>query len=385
MRSLYRNLKAFGLSKPHNLIVQNDSIESFSDVEPAGKFDQEYNFSGQLILPGFIECHTHLVHAGSRGFEMEMKFQGESYQEIAKRGGGILSTVKATRDASRDELRKLNQTRIQNFIDQGVTTLEIKSGYGLNLDSEVKMLESIPQDSTIQLIKTFLGAHAKPTEFSTHSEYLQYLAMEVLPVIQKKNLASRVDIFVEKGFFESADSKKYLLAAKALGFDLTVHADQLSLSGGTELACELDAKSADHCIQVSDCEIQKLAKSKTVAVLLPAADLYLKCAYPPARKMLDAGVRVALSTDYNPGTSPTQDLALVGMLARREMKMTLTEVVQAYTQGAAQALGLEKTHGQLKKDYVADFTLWDCEEADLFLKIGDQKPKSVFKSGKQLK
>ncbi len=367
------------------MVVDHGLIKSISNEVSKGHYDQEVDLKNRLILPGFIECHTHTVFAGSRGFEMEMKFQGEPYLEIAKKGGGILSTVQATRLATLDELKKLNRKRIQNFIDQGVTTLEIKSGYGLNLETEIKMLESIPDDMNIDIVKTFLGAHAKPQEFSSHSEYLKELAEKYLPEIKKRNLASRADIFIEKNFFESHEAQQYLEKAKSLGFALTIHADQLSLSGGTELACQLNADSADHCIHITDSEIKKLKNSKTVAVLLPAADLYLKCAYPPARKLIDQGAAVALSTDFNPGTSPTQDLALVGMLARREMKMTLDEVIDAYTTGAAQALGMHHKVGKLDVGFQADFTAWDCDESDLFLNIGQQKPDSVYKQGKLIR
>lgn len=382
-KTLYRNARFFRQKDTCDFLVSNGRIEKV-DSKLNGSDGQVIDLKGALVLPGFIECHTHTVFAGDRGFEMEMKFQGKSYQEIAQAGGGILSTVKATRAASLEELKKLNQKRLQNFIEQGVTTLEVKSGYGLNLETEIKMLESIPKDSKIEIVKTFLGAHAKPTEFATHDEYLKELTEKYLPEIKKRGLATRADIFIEKGFFEKDSSRAYLQKAKDLGFELTIHADQLTLSGGTEIATELAAKSADHCIQVSDVEIQKLATSKTVAVLLPAADLYLKCPYPPARKMIDAGVKVALATDFNPGTSPTQDLGLVGVLARREMKMTLDEVIEAYTIHAAQALGLEKTHGSLEVGKVADFTVWNEDEDSLFLSVGGMKPEMVFKSGEMI-
>ncbi len=384
MKTLFRNARFYREKKATNFLVSMGRIEKISDRIENQNFDAELDLKGALVLPGFVECHTHTVFAGNRGLEMEMKFQGRSYQEIAQAGGGILSTVKATRAASLNELTELTQKRIQKFIDQGVTTLEIKSGYGLDLETEIKMLKAIPTHSKIEIVRTFLGAHAKPPEYQTHADYLLDLAEKYLPEIMKQRLATRADIFIEKGFFEKEESRKYLLSAKALGFEITIHADQLSLSGGTEVGCDLQARSTDHCIQVSDSEIQKLAKSKTVAVLLPAADLYLKCSYPPARKMIDAGVFVALATDFNPGTSPTQDLGLVGMLARREMKMTLDEVVCAYTVNAAKALGVESDVGSLEVGKKADFTVWDCEEDELFLEVGGMKPTQVFKLGQQL-
>lgn len=394
MKTLFRNARLFREKKTIDILVSNGRIEKMGEVfksrhvqnaEDVKNFQavqSEIDLGNALVLPGFVECHTHSVFAGHRGLEMEMKFQGRSYQEIAQAGGGILSTVMATRAATLEELKKLTEKRIQKFILQGVTTLEIKSGYGLDLETEIKMLKSIPEKSEIDIIKTFLGAHAKPQEFKTHGEYLKELAEKYLPEIKKLMLATRADIFIEKGFFEKDESKQYMKAAQALGFALTIHADQLSLSGGTEVGCELGAHSVDHCIQVGDSEIKKLAQAQTAAVLLPAADLYLKCAYPPARKMIEAGVRVALATDFNPGTSPTQDLSLVGMLARREMKMTLDEVVLAYTQHAAHALGLEKEVGSLAVGKKADFTVWSCDEDELFLKIGGMIPEQVYKHGK---
>jgi imidazolonepropionase len=383
MKKLFRRLRLYREKNLTDLLVSNGRIEKIAS-SISGKFDDEVDLGGALVLPGFVECHTHTVFAGNRGLEMEMKFQGRSYQEIAQAGGGILSTVKATRLASLDELRKLTLNRIAKFKEQGVTTLEVKSGYGLDLENEIKMLKAVPADSGIDIVKTFLGAHAKPAEFKTHGDYLNELVEKYLLEIKKQNLASRVDIFIEKGFFEKEESRRYLQKAKDLGFKLTIHADQLSLSGGTETGCALDAQSVDHCIQISDTEIQALAKSKTVAVLLPAADLYLKCAYPPARKIIDAGGTVALATDYNPGTSPTQDLGLVGVLARREMKMTLDEVIQAYTLNAAQALGLQNEVGSLEAGKKADFTVWNCEEDELFLEIGGVKPIQVYKEGRLL-
>lgn len=383
MGTLFRKVKLFRARDLVDVFVKDGRLEKIG-TDLKVNAEKEIDLQGALVLPGFVECHTHTVFAGNRGLEMEMKFQGRSYQEIAQAGGGILSTVKATRAISLQDLTSLTKKRIQKFIQQGVTTLEIKSGYGLDLETEIKMLKAIPSNSAIDIVKTFLGAHAKAPEFETHKEYLKELAEKFLPEIKKQNLATRADIWIEKGFFEKEESQEYLKKAKALGFDLTIHSDQLTLSGGTETACDLGAQSADHCIQISDHEIQKLAKSKTVAVLLPAADLYLKCAYPPARKIIDAGGKVALATDFNPGTSPTQDLGLVGLLARREMKMTLDEVIEAYTINAAQALGLEKEIGSIEVGKKADFTVWDCSEDELFLEIGGVIPKQIYKLGRSI-
>jgi imidazolonepropionase len=278
--------------------------------------------------------------------------------------------MRATRLASAKELTVLTQKRVNNFLKQGVSTLEIKSGYALDLKNEVKVLEILKKIKGPRIVSTFLGAHARPPEFKTNSDYLEYLADTVLPVIKKKKLSNRVDIFVENKFFEKEESEKYLKKAVALGFDVTIHANQLSLSAGAGLALHFKAKSADHMINLDDSIIKSYAKSKTLAVLLPTADLYMKCAYPPARKLIDAGVSVALATDYNPGTAPSQDLALVGLLARLEMKMSLPEVFQAYTINAARALGIECEEGSLEVGKRANFISTEANLTDFFYSAG---------------
>lgn len=342
---------------------------------------KEVSMKGQTLLPGFVECHTHLVFAGHRAEEFELRNQGVSYQEISKRGGGILSTLQKTRAISERVLFAMSQKRVDDFVSQGVTTLEIKSGYSLDLKNEIKMLGVINKLRGPRVVATFLGAHAKPPEFASHGEYLKYLSDRVLPKIKKLNLASRVDIFVEKGFFEPEESRRYLAAAKDLGFDLVVHADQLTLSGGANLCIELGARSGDHLLQIRGLEINKLARSNVTCVLLPAADLYMKCAYPPARKLIDAGARVALATDFNPGTCPTQDVALVGLLARLEMKMTLPEVIAAYTVGASYALNLAKEVGSLEVGKYADFLCTNSSWQETFYSVGGRLPTSVYRNG----
>lgn len=345
---------------------------------------QETNLKNAVVLPAFVECHTHLVYAGHRAQEFEWRNTGESYQEIALRGGGIVSTMKATRKESAGNLLKSAQSRVDVFLAQGVTTIEVKSGYALNLKDELKCLKVAKELKKARIVSTFLGAHARPPEFKDNASYLKELVDKVLPQVKRKNLAERVDIFVEKGFFERDESLEYLRAAKSMGFEIVVHADQLTLSGGTEIGLELAAKSVDHVIQVDNASIEKMARSSTTAVLLPAADLYMRCAYPPARKMIDAGVRVALATDFNPGTSPTQDIQLVGLLARLEMKMTLPEVLSAYTIGAAASLGLSSTIGSLEVGKQADFFCMNAEIDELFLSVGRQFSTLTFTNGRKV-
>lgn len=357
---------------PQNKVPKNLKIKKMTDLK------------NQLVLPSFIECHTHSVFAGSRAEEFEMRNQGVSYIEIASRGGGILSTMKATRLASAKELLKLTQSRIDKFVEQGVSTVEVKSGYALDLKNEIKMLEVIKKLKGPRIIPTYLGAHARPPEFADNSSYLDYLAKKVLPVIRKKNLAPRVDIFIENKFFEKAESLKYLQAAIDLGFDITIHANQLSVSAGAEIAMKLDAKSADHVIQITDEMISDFAKSNTVPVLLPLADLYMKCAFPPARKLIDAGCTVALATDFNPGSCPSQDLSSVGLLARLEMKMSLAEVFQAYTHGAACALGIQSEEGRLEVGKLANFICTEAELTDFFYSAGSVPQHRLFIRGKSI-
>lgn len=345
---------------------------------------QEVDLKGKTVLPGWVECHTHTVFMGDRAAEFEMRNQGVSYQEISAKGGGILSTMRKTREASLTELTARTQKRVDQFIAQGVTTIEIKSGYALNLKDELKTLTAIQGLKGARTVATFLGAHALPPEFKTYDSYLDFLAEKVLPQVKKKKLAQRVDIFIEKGFFPAQASEKYLRQAQDLGFDVLIHADQMSLSGGSEIAVKMGALSGDHLLQIGANEIRALAKSEVTCVLLPTADLYMKTKYPPARELIAAGARVALATDFNPGTSPTQDLNLVGLLARLEMKMTLPEVIAAYTVGAAHALKLHNQVGSIELGKSADLLCIDQDWQTLFYSVGDRSNKLVFSRGKRV-
>lgn len=349
--------------------------------EWAKKSLREYDMKHRTVLPGFVEAHTHLVFSGDRAAEFEMRQRGVSYQEIAARGGGILSTMTKTRSASLNDLVKSGQKRADHFVRQGVTTVEIKSGYALNLKDELKVLAAAQKITGLRTVSTFLGAHALPPEFKTYEAYLKFLATEVLPLVKKKKLATRVDVFIEKGFFPPKESEEYLRHAQSLGFDVLVHADQLSLSGGSEVAMKVGALSGDHLLQISEKEIKALAKSEVTCMLLPAADLYMKTKYPPARELIDAGARVALATDFNPGSSPTQDLNLVGILARLEMKMSLPEVIGAYTVGAAHALKLADEVGSLEVGKSADLVSIEQDWQTLFYSVGSDMNPLVFSRG----
>lgn len=366
------------------LVSQNGKIKWVgpeAKLPPAYKKKRGKDLKGRVVIPGLVESHTHLIFAGNRSAEFEKRNQGVSYQKIAEAGGGILATVRATRAASEKQLAAIGQARVDRFIRQGVTTIEVKSGYGLSLEEELKMLRAAKSLKKARIVSTFLGAHAKPAEFETADLYIDYLVETALPKVKKEKLASRVDVFVEKGYFSSDSAKRYLQAAQKLGLGGSIHADQMTLSGGARLAIELGAQSADHLVQLGPDEIAMLAKSDVTCVLLPSADLYMDCAYPKARELMSAGARVALSTDFNPGTSPSQDIALVGVLARVRMKMTLAETLVAYTVGAAHALGLESEIGSIEKGKASDFAVLSGPIEELFLDVGNMPVHETYSAG----
>jgi imidazolonepropionase len=345
---------------------------------------QDEDFKGATVIPAFTECHTHLVHAGNRAGEFERRNQGESYQSIGKSGGGILATVLPTRAASAPALAKIAQARLDRYIRQGVTTVEVKSGYALTVDGEMKMLKAAGLLKGARIVRTFLGAHAIPKEFSTAEAYVDELIEKALPRLKKEGSVCRVDIFVEDGYFSKDLARKYLKAAREHGFDVVVHADQLTRSGGASLAVEMGARSADHLICINKDDIGKLSTSETTCVLLPNSDLYMNCAYPPARALIDGGARVALATDFNPGSAPSQDLALAGVLARVQMKMSLSEVLISYTVGAAHALGLGGELGSLVQSKLCDFSVLQGSLDELFLSVGQMPIQSVYREAKNI-
>lgn len=377
-----------GLAPGQAMLVEGSTILWVGPLKGLPRMKKKplkVNLKNQKVLPSFIECHTHTVFAGSRADEFELRNTGTSYLEIAAKGGGILSTVTKTRAISEKEILKVSQARVNEFMRQGVSTVEIKSGYGLDTKTEIKMLTVANKLKGPRIVTTYLGAHAKPKEFDSYEKYLNDIIQNTLPILKKKKLTNRVDIFIEKNFFEKEAGQKYLAEFQKQGFDVTIHANQLSQSGGAELAIELKAKSADHVIQLSDETIQSFGKSQVVTVLLPAADLYMKCDYPQARKLIDAGATVALATDFNPGTSPTQDLMLVGLLARLKMGMSLPEVFQAYTINAARALGIEAEEGSLEAGKKANFICTEADLTDFFYSAGSVPKHQLFIGGKPVK
>lgn len=386
-----RHIQAEDLSvlKKAAVLVNSEKIVW---VGPQGKIPKEFSrkkvkeisYKNKTLIPGFVECHTHSAFAGSRSEEFEARLRGATYREIAARGGGIKSTVKSVREASLTNLSKLLSQRVKKFARQGVTTLEIKSGYGLSLKSEIALLKAIKSIDSLRTVSTFLGPHAVSPDFLSAQDYIDELCKTFLPEVRRQKLSSRADIFIENGFFSLEQGQKYLECAKSLGFDLTIHSEQLSRCGSAQLGVNVGAKSVDHLIQVNQSDISLLASSETTCVLLPTSDLYMKIAYPPARKLIDEGARVALATDFNPGTAPSQDLSLVGLLARLEMKMSLPEILSAYTVSAAWSLGLEKICGHLHEGFSADFSVLEGSWTDLFYEAGGTPVSEVWAKGKKI-
>lgn len=358
-------------------IIKNASIVTKKDkihwIGPTSKLPKEFkkvkaiDLKGKTVLPGFIDCHTHMIFAGNRGNDFEMKFQGSTYQEIAESGGGIVSTVEHTRKASENELLKIAEDRAKKFLCQGVTTVEMKSGYGLNFKTEQKILKVANKIKSVRAVPTYLGPHAKPKEVENLGVYLDQVLSDLKKI---KKLATRADIFIEKNYFTVEQAKKYFNEAKNLGFDIVSHTNQLNPSGGAQFSVEMGAVSCDHLNFLNENDVAVLAKSKTTCVFIPTADYYIDVQYPPARKLIDQGARVALSTDFNPGTSPTQDIQFVGLLARKQMKMTLSEVIVAWTVGASYALNMQNEIGSLEAGKMADFVVLNSPWKDLFYQVG---------------
>jgi imidazolonepropionase len=322
---------------------------------------------GRVVLPGFVDAHAHPVFGGNRVDEFEMRARGATYEEIAAGGGGIRSTVRKTRAASEAQLLELAEKRADWFLRCGTTTMEAKSGYGLSLEEELKILRVIRrlnETTPLEFVPTFLGAHAIPEEFAGAPE--QYVALVIhgmLPAVAEERLAESCDIFCERGYFDLADSEEILKAAREHGLRLRMHVDQLTNSGGAFLAARLGAATADHLEQTNDAEIAALAEAGVQPVLLPASVYALgKTRYPKARAMIEAGLGVVLATDFNPGSSPTPSIPMVLSLAATQMKMTPAEGVSATTINAAYSLGRGAAVGSLERGKLGNFILCDCSD-----------------------
>jgi imidazolonepropionase len=343
--------------------------------------------TGKVVLPGLIDPHTHLVFGGSREHELALKLEGVPYLEILARGGGILSSVEATRAATEEELVAKGISYCRQMLAQGTTTAEAKSGYGLSTEAELKTLRAVRKVGAAQpvdLIPTFLGAHAVPEEYKGQADnYLNLVINEMLPGVVEEKLAFYCDIFCEEGVFSVEQSRRLLTAAREHGLELKMHADEIVPLGGAELAAELGAVSADHLLMISDRGIEKMAEAGVIAVLLPGTTFYLReDHYAPARKMIEAGVPIALATDFNPGSSPNNNLQLVINLACLYLRMSPAEVINAITINAAHALGRAAEIGSLEAGKNADIAIFNAPNHEyLAYRYGTNLVSKVIKNG----
>ncbi len=349
---------------------------------------QAIDARGKVVTPGLIDPHTHPVFSKTRENEFEMRIQGKTYQEIAQAGGGIRSSVRDLRETPAAELSKRTVRTLERILSYGVTTIEAKSGYGLSTEAEIKSLEIIRdlnETQPLNMIPTFLGAHEVPDEYRDNREaYIDLLINEMMPKVKEQNLAEFCDIFTEEEVFNIEESRRIMTAAKNLGFKLKFHADELGPSGGAELAAELGAISADHLVHITDNGIRAMAESATAAVLLPGTCFSLNNErYAPARKMIESGVVVALSTDCNPGSSYTESISIIITLAALKYGMTAAEALSAVTVNAACAVDRGGKLGQLVSGLPADIVIWDMNDyRELPYHYGVNLVQKVIKRGK---
>lgn len=358
-------------------------------AEWRSKARTEYDARGAWITPGFVDCHTHLVYAGNRAHEFELRLQGASYEEIARAGGGILSTVKATRAASEEALFDKARNRLRSWLEEGAAAIEIKSGYGLDRDTELRMLRVARRlEAEIAVKTTFLGAHAVPPEYQgREDDYIDFVCEEVLPAAAKQGLVDAVDVFCERIAFSIGQTRKVFDKARALGLAVKLHADQLSDGGGAALAAEYKALSADHIEHSGDAGVAAMAREDTVAVLLPGAYYFLReTKMPPLDSLRRHGVPIALATDHNPGSSPVSSPLLILNMACTLFRLTPEEALAGLTRHAAKALGMAHTHGTLELGKAADFALWEIESpAELAYAVGANPCAGRVRAGNTLR
>lgn len=380
---------------PHGaLVVDGERIVAVGGVdELRHRFPDadEIDLGGRLVTPGFVDSHTHAIFGKPRYEEQELRAAGVDYMEIARRGGGIHASVRDLRQRSEDELVALALPRLRRLAAHGTTTVEVKSGYGLTLEDELKSLRAIRRLQALlplRLVPTFLGAHEIPLEHrgspAAREEYVMLLIERMLPAVAAEGLAAFADVFCEPGVYTLDESRRILAAARAAGLGVKLHADELRPAGAAELAVELGATSADHLAAISDAGIAALAASSTIATLLPGTMLFLgKDRQAPARQLVDAGAAVALASDFNPGTSPTVNFPLMLTLAVSQLRLTVAEAMLAATVNGAAAVGLAAETGQLAPGFAADFAIFDAEDVrELPYWYGDQRCHASYVRGK---
>ena len=368
-------LANLGIIKDGALLVRDGLIAAIGprakiEALPEAATAEKMDVGGRVVLPGFVDSHTHLIHASSRAEEYELKIAGANYEEIARKGGGILNSVKKLRVATSEALKQRARKVLTQFAAYGTTTIEAKSGYGLDVASELKILrlhEELAAEQPLDIVSTFLGAHVVPAEYRGSSagvnSYVALLTEKLIPEVAQEKLAEFCDVFCDRGAFTREQAKQILEVGKQHGLAPRLHAEQLTHTGATQLGVRLGAASCDHLEQVNSSDIAALAKSQTVATLLPGCDFHLGLAqYAPARKLIDAGAIVALATDYNPGTSPTVSMPMILSLACSQLRMTPAEAITAATIHGAYALRREKHIGSLGVGKLADLAVFEVAD-----------------------
>jgi len=379
----------YGLREHAGLLVEADKISWLGRMQdqPAAGDAEVIDCAGRLLTPGLVDCHSHLVYGGDRADEFEMRLEGASYAEIAQRGGGIIATVNATRAASEAELFAQTLPRLNSLLDEGVTTLEIKSGYGLDSENEIKMLRvarQLESEFQVRVQKTFLGAHALPPEYNGRSDdYIEMVCNEMLPRAQAEGLVDAVDVFIESIAFSCEQGSKVLDCARALGLPIKAHAEQLSNLGGAVMAAQRGALSVDHLEYLTAADVASLAQSETAAVLLPGAFYVLReTQLPPLAALRHHRVPMALASDANPGSSPITSLLLIMNMACTLFRLTPTEALRGVTINAARALGLQTEVGSLEVGKQADIVLWNVDRpAMLSYRAGINPCAAVMQAG----
>ena len=382
------DLSEVNLVQDHSIVI-NDNI--ISDIIPnssikKNKFDKIIDVTGKTVLPGLVECHTHTVFTGSRADEFRQKLAGVDYETIAESGGGIISTVRSVRRSTFEEIIQAVKPRIDNFISQGITTLEIKSGYGLDFENEIKLLHVINylnEIYPIDIVSTFLGAHTFPPEHkSSHDKYIDEITNKMLPHIAKQKLAIFCDGFCEATAFTADEIDLIFTKAEKLGLKLRLHTEQFNSIGGLDTALKYNAVSVDHLEVLKNDGIIKLGKADTISVLLPGVSFFLNHQYAPARKLIENNAIIALATDFNPGSSHISNLSLIMSLAALNMKMTIEETISAVTINAAAALRMNDKIGSIEIGKRADFSVFDTMEySDIVYDIGRNLNCLTIKNG----
>ena len=374
------------------LVVENGLIVDFGKMDncPTINFSEVIDATGKMILPSWCDSHTHIVYAGNREGEFVDRINGMSYEEIANNGGGILNSAKKLQETSEEDLYQQSKVRLEEVIQLGTGAVEIKSGYGLTLDSELKILRVIKRlkdNYPLEIKATFLGAHAVPNEYKGNKEgYLEMLINEVLPKVSEKNLAEYIDIFCETGYFSVADTELILEAGKKYGLIPKIHVNQFTAIGGVQAGIKFNALSVDHLEEMRDEDIAALKGTQTMPVALPSCSYFLSIPYTPARKMIDAGLPLALATDFNPGSTPSGNMNFVVSTACIKMKMTPEEAINAATINGAYAMGLENKVGSITKGKQANFILTKPINSYGFIpySFGVNQIEKVFLKGKEI-